>query len=181
MIVMPHPEGVAVDQRLQQFLRLFSAHEASVAGFVRSLVASREDAREIMQNVAVVLWEKFGEFDESRDFRRWACGVARFEVLAFRRDRARDRHVFDPELLSALADEGLEDVTQDARRLALEQCLEKLPAAHRDVVLAAYEPGTRVDDLARRRGQTVTAVYKALQRIRLILLECVSRTLQEAG
>lgn len=51
-----------------------------------------------MQEVAVVLWEKLNEFDNSRDFCKWsrdfckwACGVARFEVLAFLRDRARDR------------------------------------------------------------------------------------------
>ena len=43
-------------------------------GFVRSLVPRREDAAEVMQEAAVVLWEKFDEFDSSRDFRKWACG-----------------------------------------------------------------------------------------------------------
>lgn len=167
-----------MEQRLHQFLRLFSAHEAAVAGFVRSLVPRREDALEVMQDVAVVLWEKFGEFDDSRDFRKWACGVARFEALAFVRDWARDRHVFDVELLATLAEEGIEDASEDARRAALELCLEKLPVAHREVVLAAYEPGVRIDELAQRRGQSAMALYKLLHRIRMALMDCVSRTMQ---
>ncbi len=54
----------------------------------------------------MVLWQKFGEFDATRDFRKWAFGVARYEVLAFLRDRARDRHVFDDDLVTKLADDA---------------------------------------------------------------------------
>ena len=168
-------------QRHRQFLRLFAANEAAVHGFVRSLVPRREDAAEVMQEVAVVLWEKFDEFDSSRDFRKWACGVARFEVLAFLRDRARDRHVFDESLLVVIADEAIEDGAGEARRAALESCLEKLQPRQREVVLAAYEPGARMDALARQRGQTAMSLYKVLHRIRLALQECIERTQAAEG
>ena len=164
-------------QRHRQFLRLFAANEAAVHGFVRSMVPRREDAGEIMQEVAVILWEKFAEFDATRDFRKWACGVARFEVLAFLRDRARDRHVFDESLLVVLADEAIEDASGEARRAALESCLEKLQPRQRDLVLAAYEPGVKIDDLAQQRGQTAMSLYKVLHRIRMALQECIERTL----
>jgi RNA polymerase sigma-70 factor (ECF subfamily) len=169
------------EQRHRRFLPLFTAHEAAVHGFVRSLVPRREDAAEVMQQVAIILWEKFGEFDEQRDFRKWACGVARFEVLAYWRDRARDRHVFDESLLCTLADEAAEDSRGEARRAALENCLEKLPAWQRDVVLAAYSPGARIHQLAAQRGQTPMSLYKLLHRIRLALLECIGRTLEAEG
>jgi RNA polymerase sigma-70 factor (ECF subfamily) len=134
-----------------------------------------------MQEVVVVLWEKFEEFDLSRDFRKWACGVARFEVLAFLRDRARDRHVFDESLLLTLADEGIEDSTGDTRRAALEECLQKLLPRQREVVLAAYESGAQIDKIANQRGQTPMSLYKVLHRIRLALLECIERTLGMEG
>ncbi len=168
-------------QRHRRFLRLFAANEAAVHGFVRSLVPRREDAAEVMQEVAVVLWEKFEEFDSSRDFRKWACGVARYEVLAFLRDRARDRHVFDESLLTTLADEAVADEAGEARREALESCLEKLQPGQREVVLAAYEPGTRIDSLAERRGQSAMSLYKVLHRIRITLMECIERTLGAEG
>ena len=165
-------------QRHQEFLRLFVDHEAAVHGFVRSLVPRREDAREIMQEVALVLWEKFDVFDQTRDFRKWACGVARYEVLAFTRDKARDRLVFDESLVEVLADEGVGDSSGEPRREALEGCLGKLASSQRALVLSAYDPDTRMDALAEQRGQTAMSLYKKLHRIRQTLLLCIERTLK---
>src|SRR6188768_41476 len=92
------------DQHHNQFLRYFAESEPALRTFVRSLVPSLADASEVMQEVAVVLWQKFGEFDATRDFRKWAFGVARYEALALLRDRMRDRHVFSDALVNKLAD-----------------------------------------------------------------------------
>ncbi len=75
------------------FLRLFLEHEEAVRGFVRALVGSREDAREVMQEVAAVLWRKFDSLGPPADFRSWAFGVARMQAREFYRDKKRDRHV----------------------------------------------------------------------------------------
>jgi RNA polymerase sigma-70 factor (ECF subfamily) len=170
------------DQHYSQFLRLFTEHEPAVRTFVRSLVPTRTDASEVMQEVAVILWQKFGEFDAARDFRKWAFGVARFEALAFLRDRARDRHVFDEELTVRLADEAAAAAPRhDAQREALEGCLQKLPAPQRELVISAYASGTRIDELAARRGQTAMSLYKLLHRIRQALLACVRREISTEG
>lgn len=89
----------AENDRHDRFLRLYVEHEEALRGFVRSLVPTLEDAREVMQQTAAVLWRKF---DDSADFRPWAFGVAKFEALAFLRDSARDRHVFGDEVLALL-------------------------------------------------------------------------------
>ena len=164
-----------------QFLRLYVEHEESLRGFVRSLVPTLEDAREVMQETASVLWRKFGELDSPQDFRRWAFGVARFEALAFRRDRARDRHVFGEELISLLEAEA-EEAESDQEAVALQGCLKKLPKAQRELVEVAYAPGVRIDELARESGRTPMALYKALHRIRMALADCIRLALkQEEG
>ena len=166
------------DQHHDQFLRFFAEHEPALRTFVRSLLPSLADVSEIMQEVAVVLWQKFAEFDAARDFRKWAFGVARFEVLTFLRDRARDRHVFNDELVGTLADEAAAaEQRHEAHREALEACLQKLPEGQRELVLSAYTKGTRMDELAAQRGQTAMSLYKMLHRIRQALLECVRRTI----
>ena len=53
----------------RRFLQLFTTHEESVRAFVRRLVPARADADDVMQEVCVVLWEKFGTFHEGADFR----------------------------------------------------------------------------------------------------------------
>ena len=168
------------DQQHDRFLRLFTEQEPAVRTFVRSLTPSRADASEVMQEVAVVLWNKFGEFDGARDFRKWAFGIARFEALAFLRDRARDRHVFDEELVARLADEAAAAEPRHAtQREALEKCLQRLSERQRELVLEAYTKGTRMDELAGRRGQTAMSLYKILHRIRQALLECVRRAIAQ--
>jgi RNA polymerase sigma-70 factor (ECF subfamily) len=48
-------------QRHDLFLRLYVEHEESLRGFVRSLVTKLEDAREVMQDVAAVLWRMIAQ------------------------------------------------------------------------------------------------------------------------
>ena len=167
----------AENDRHDRFLRLYVEHEEALRGFVRSLVPTLEDAREVMQQTAAVLWRKF---DDSADFRPWAFGVAKFEALAFLRDRARDRHVFGDEVLALLEAEAMEVAqSSEQEERALEQCLQKLSAAQRELVETAYAPGTRMDELARSAGRTPMALYKSLHRIRMILADCVQLTLNQ--
>lgn len=170
------------DPRHDLFLRLFAEHEAALHALLRAMLPCREDASEAMQETIIVLWQKFEEFDPTRDFRAWASGIARNKALAVLRDWKRDRHVFDEDLANRLADRAaLHDLNSMARSEALEGCLHKLPQAQRELVLSAYTKGTRIDDLAARRGQTPMSLYKMLHRIRLALMACVERTLAEEG
>lgn len=160
-----------------QFLRHYAASEAALQTFVRSLVPNRQTASEVMQDVILVLWEKF---DAAEDFQGWAFGVARNVTLRHLRRQSRDRHVFDDELVNQLADDAVVLApVHHGHREALDHCLEKLPAAQREIVLTAYTKGTRMDELAARRGQTPMALYKFLHRIRQALLECVERSLAQ--
>ncbi|MBK8040629.1 MAG: sigma-70 family RNA polymerase sigma factor [Verrucomicrobiaceae bacterium] len=155
------------------FLRHFMALEQSLRAFVRSLLFTHEEEREVMQEVAVVLWRKFDPAMDEAAFTRWAFGVARMEALAFRRDRARDRHLFGDDVFELLANSAVEQSESlESERRALEACLQKLPAEQRQLVHAAYAPGVRMDQLAQKLGRSAMALYKTLHRIRLTLMDC---------
>jgi RNA polymerase sigma-70 factor, ECF subfamily len=166
----------------EQFLTLFTANEPAIRAFVRRLVPTRQDAADVTQSVALVLWRKFSQLDEPDSFRTWAFGVARYEVLAWRRDIARDRLVLSEDIVEAVANESAAIETRlAAQRDALESCLDKLSAEHRALVLAAYEPEAEIQQVAESSGRTVAAFYQWLHRTRLRLLECTRRTLQTEG
>jgi RNA polymerase sigma-70 factor (ECF subfamily) len=174
--------ALPTDQPQDLFLKLFVAHEEALRGFIRALVPGREDAREVMQDTAALLWRKFGQLRAPEDFRRWAFGVARLQAREFLRDRGRDRHVFG-ESVQALIERQAEEAVQslDLRRNALEQCLAKLAPEQRSLLDAAYQPGVRIDELAVRNGRSPMALYKTLHRIRLLLIECTRRILTREG
>ncbi|MEM7384287.1 MAG: sigma factor, partial [Verrucomicrobiota bacterium] len=92
-----------------QFLRLFMEHEEALRLFARSMLFNQEETREVMQEVAIVLWRKFDPSLDGMSFRRWAFGVTRMEVLTFRRDRARDRHTFSDDVMQLLENTALEE------------------------------------------------------------------------
>jgi len=165
-----------------QFLRLYVECEESLRGFVRSLLPTLEDAREVMQNTAAVLWKKYDQLDDPKKFRRWAFGVARFEVLSYRRDKARDRHIFGEELVIQLAGEAekISEHTIDEIR-ALKKCLNKLPEKQRSLVSEAYSDQIKINEIAKREGRSAMSVYKVLHRARIALADCVQNTLQTEG
>jgi RNA polymerase sigma-70 factor, ECF subfamily len=159
-----------------RFLRLFMSQEESLWGYLRSLLFSADDVRDVMQDVAVVLWRKFDPGMSSEDFRRWAFGVARMEALAFRRDKARDRLSFGDRVYQLLADTAADDADESPAQLrALEVCLAKLPERQRQLIQAAYAPNVRIDEMAKATGRTPMSLYKALHRIRLALAACIER------
>jgi RNA polymerase sigma-70 factor, ECF subfamily len=166
----------------EQFLRLFTANEAAIRAYVRRFVPTRYDAADVMQGVSLVLWKKFAELHDFESFRKWAFGVARYETLAWLRDKARDRLVLAEDVLHTVAHDSEQDEDRLlAQREALEGCLEKLPGEQRTVILAAYAPNAAIQDVAKQSGRTVAAFYQWLHRLRLQLLECTRRTLQAEG
>jgi RNA polymerase sigma-70 factor (ECF subfamily) len=163
------------NERHANFLRLYASSEGALHTFVRSLVPTRQMALEVVQDVILVLWNKF---EDTTAFQPWAFGVAKKVALQHLRRVSRDRHVFDDDLVHRLSEESAARVeVHDRHREALQNCLQKLPEPQRDLVLSAYAPGVRIDELAAERGQTPMALYKILHRIRQSLLRCVDRTL----
>lgn len=160
----------------RRFLRTFTAHEPAIRAYVRRLVPTRADADDVLQEVSVVLWEKFAEFREGADFRAWAFGVARFEVLGWLRDRGRDRLVLDEAVITKLAEEAttLESALEEQRH-ALERCLEKVAPRERGLLMEAYQAGVRIQTVAAESGRTVAGFYQWLHRMRRLLLDCVQR------
>lgn len=170
------------DRRHDAFLRLFTSHEPALRAFVRSLVPTSTDANDVMQETAVVLWRKFGEYDARRDFRGWAFGIAKMQVLTWQRDRARDRHLFGEEVISILAaDAAQRSDLLEKQRDALRICLGTLPLEQRQLVNAAYGSSARIHELAATMKQSAAALYKRLHRIRLALVECTRRQLLKEG
>lgn len=168
--------------RHRSFLRLFTANEAAVRGFVRRLVPARADADDIMQEVSVVMWEKFDTFRAGGDFRAWAFGVARYEVLGWLRDKGRDRLVLSEKAVELLGDEAEAGASRiERQREALEHCIGEIAPAQRDLLLRAYAPGTRVATLAQESGRSEAGFYQWLYRMRKLLLDCIRRNLAKEG
>ena len=150
-----------------------------IRAYIRGAGISRpEDVAEIVQEVSLIAWQKFDQLDRVEEFPRWACVIARYRVLEFRRNRFRDRLVLNEKVFDLLLEEALNETgIHDARLRQLEHCLGQLPSASQKLVKAAYEPGASIDELASSAGKNANALYQQLWRLRQILRKCVDDAL----
>jgi len=162
-------------------MSLFMSGERAIRAYVRSLLLSGQDVDDLMQDIALVCWKKFDQFDtqgSAQEFLRWCCVISRFEVLRFRRSRARDRLVLSDEvieLLATCAEQRLEQ--SEAERLALRECLKKLADSDRRLLLSTHTKGDSISRIASESSQRVRRLYSKVNIIRNQIADCVRDTM----
>lgn len=168
------------DPRHEEFMRQFLSCQPRIFAFIRSLVFSRADADDVLQETALVLWEKFDQFEPGTHFDRWAYRVAHFQIKAHRQSKARDRLQFNDSLVERLAAEIVSAGDRlEASHQALTQCLAKLPDGDRDLIHQRYRADGTNRDVAHATGRTESMISRTLNRIRTALLFCIEVTLAQ--
>lgn len=174
---MPDPADPKLDAA---FVTLLSQHEPAIRAFLRALLGHAADVDTVMPEVALVAWRKFSELGDHGAFPRWACVIARYEVLKFRRHKARDRLILDEDVVLRLADQADASLPRRERQLrALEKCLRRIPEHSRGLLLSCYAPDTTIREVARRTRRTEDSLYQWVHRVRLGLHACVTAALEK--
>lgn len=166
----------------EQFTRLWTQAQPSVAGYVRAVVRDVDVAKDVVQETALILLRKFQEWDPNQPFLPWALGIAKFEILAHRRDAGRSRLVFDDALLDAITESWGNAVAEIGNeQTALIDCLETLAPRAREIVRLRYVKEMNMRQIGESLGATAGAVRISMMRIRERLQDCVQRRLRSEG
>jgi RNA polymerase sigma-70 factor (ECF subfamily) len=162
----------------KRLMALMTRHQRQIFAYIYTLVPDRHDAEDLLQETSVVICEKFDEFTPGTDFVAWACQIAWWRIRYARQKFARSKVVFDDNVLEAVAHTAMTIREElDERHDALAGCLQKLSPRDRELVLTRYEPGCGVAEAAQRSGRSMDAAYKALNRLRKLLHDCVTNAL----
>ncbi|HWL08885.1 MAG TPA: sigma-70 family RNA polymerase sigma factor [Planctomicrobium sp.] len=176
----PHrltPESFRSDQT--DFVRLWTSAAPRVQVYILTMVMNWADADDILQDVGVTAWQKFSEYDRQRDFATWACGIARNKVLLFKR-KENLKLVKSLELMERIEQVANSDsYSLECQYEALQMCLQRLSDSDRRLLTIQETSGISLKSVAIEAGRSVEAIYKAVQRIRARLFECVTRRLAE--
>ena len=169
-------------EEMERFVRLLAASEHEVFRYIYALVPDPHDAQDVFQETAVALLRNFGQYDASRPFTPWACRFAYYEVLNLRKRSRRAGHWLDDDVVAQLAEDRLAHQSDlDARREALGECLGKLPSEARQLVSQRYHQGLTIQEIARQTGRSANVLYKAFERVRRWLADCIERSIATGG
>ena len=167
--------AVSHQDRSSELVQLMMKHQRKLFGYILTLVPSRADAEDILQEASLTICEKFSQFESGTNFYSWACQIAFWKVRAARKKFATSKVIFNEDVLEVISQTRVEmEEELDHRHHALSKCLQKLNERDRRMVLVRYESGHNVKAAAQACGRTIQGAYKALNRIRKTLHDCVS-------
>lgn len=166
------------NQNIKRMTVDWTRAEPSIGRFVRSFIRDSAEAEDVLQEVAVVIVDRYCSYDSTQPFIGWALGIARRVVWTHVRNKYRDR---DMKLNDAInhvsrAFERLDPHVQDMKD-ALAHCVEKVGGEGRRVLLLRYEEGLELKQIAEHLGKSANNIGVLLYRVRSALRECIDRRL----
>lgn len=173
---MPAPE------RYTEFAALLERHTGRLLTYINALLLNWDDAEDVFQECCLVLWSRFDEFQPGTNFLAWALRVAQHKAMDFKKARSRRQAFFNQQLQDLLIAEVTDARYQvdDEGLAALIDCIEKLGESDRRLLQLCYGEGVRVREVAAQLGRSPQSVHNSLRRIRLVLLGCIKRALNQA-
>ncbi|QDT63327.1 sigma-70 family RNA polymerase sigma factor [Calycomorphotria hydatis] len=169
--------------RKELFLHLLRTSYSAIYRAILTLVPAPSDADDVMQEVCVVMWKQFDDFEPGTNFTRWgrtiAFNLSRSHLRQSRKHRA---GVIDEGAIAEVVrtSEGAQELLE-LRREYLNQCLQELKSPERTFVVECYRTGEKLTHVAKRLGEKVDRVYLRLSRIRRRLLSCIEKKIQAGG
>jgi len=167
----------------ERFMELLRTNYEPIYSTVLVLTGNDADADDVMQDVIVVLWRKFEEFEPDTNFRAWARAIAVNVSREFSRKKrkANGFGLSDAAVAKLAQAQTTRNELLELRREQLQLCLKKLSHDDQSFLWRCYAKDTRVIDIARQYDCPPSTVYNRLGRIRKKLSDCINRSLGRQG
>lgn len=172
-----------------RFGKIVERHEGRLRAFIATMVAFDPDAiDEVLQATWLTAWKKLDTFRHTKtepdeEAISWMCSIARYETFShLRRESKQRRFLFSEELINQIVELQSEESDYfEARRRALDSCVDKLAPKHRESIRLRYGMGLSMAEVAAIEGKQVNAATVGMARLRKSLERCVQLTLSREG
>jgi RNA polymerase sigma-70 factor (ECF subfamily) len=160
----------------ERFLSLLMTNQKRIYAFVLAMVPNQINAEDILQETVTEMWKKFGDYEVGTNFVAWACTIAKYKILQFRRKQGTSKLKFSDELIDLLQPQSEEVMHSMEDRIdSIKRCIKKLSKKDILLIRMRYEQDCAVKTIALRAGKSLQSVYQNLNRIHKMLLRCVER------
>jgi RNA polymerase sigma-70 factor (ECF subfamily) len=163
--------------RSDPFDGLLAEYQRRIYFFIRSMVFDPEDAKDLLQDVNMIILRKRSRFTPGTDFKSWSFAIARFECLVYLKRRKKNQEGiadFSEEVAARMADAAERRADDLAAWLgALDRCRRELPEDAVRLLDMRYTRRLPLGHLAADLETTEGALKQKLLRIRNRLRRCI--------
>ncbi len=175
---------MAEDQH-KAVMRLMVKHQGMLSAYLYTMVEDWELVEEALQETAVFMAERYGDFELGTDFGAWARTVARNRCreLIRKSKRWKGNVRLDESLAGIIPEEtwAAHGQIDPTRRQALADCVNRLPARQRRVMGMRYDQGLGCSSIAEQLSRSVDAIYMLISRAKQNLKLCIQKRLGAGG
>ncbi|MGB0655096.1 MAG: sigma-70 family RNA polymerase sigma factor [Pirellulales bacterium] len=157
---------------------LLEAMQPRLYGFILKRLADRDQTLEVLQRTNLVIWQKAADYRPGTSFEAWTFTIARFQLMAWRKNKSRNRLVFS-DMVYEQIDKQTEQSDDDARVVALKDCVKQLNVDESKLLEQRYQEDIPLGTIASTMNMSLDAIGMRLSRIRKKLAACIERRLQK--
>lgn len=151
---------------------LYECAKTSVYAYALSVVKSRQDAEDVLQDVLLEIWRSAPSYVSMGKPMAWIITITR--SICLMKLRKRSRTADEPLDLSILGEKVSNELSPEDR-IVLKSCLEELSEREREIVILHAVSGLKHKEIAKLLGlplSTVLSKYnRAIHRLRKTLQE----------
>ena len=178
----PENPGIATNTSPEKcdFEVMLEAMQPRLYGFILKRLADRDQTLEVLQRTNLVICQKATDYRPGTSFEAWTFTIARFQVMAWRKNQSRNRLVFSDTVYEQI-DKKTEpsEANDDARVDVLKDCVKQLKVNERKLLEQRYQEDLPLTTLASTMNISLDAIGMRLSRIRKKLGQCIQQKLQK--
>jgi len=167
----------------EAFVRELTDHQTAMLAFIRALMPGSSAARDLLQEVNIILWQKRTSFEAGTNFKAWSFQVIRYHLMNHRRSLvSKGWLIFDDELVERISPALEADPEElEIRHRALHHCLAKLRPKDRELLQHRYASGAPLEEYAKLIQRSPGTLKATLFNLRGALRKCIERRFQDQG
>ncbi|MCH2205239.1 MAG: sigma-70 family RNA polymerase sigma factor [Lentisphaerales bacterium] len=165
-----------------EFIRNFATVQPALYRYICSLLPNFCDADDILQEVAVISWDKYSSFDQKQSsFQTWVFGIARNKVLHSKRRFLRTQNL----MVKALEEKAEAEFSQmtlkhiEEKEDALNHCVSNLDGKQQKILELRYKNKMTSGVIAEQLKRTSQQIRTQLFRLRSTLRSCINNKLRD--
>jgi RNA polymerase sigma-70 factor, ECF subfamily len=172
--------------KASELLKMFLEQREGLLGFIFALTRDREAAEDVFQETGVAVVEEANRGTEVRQFLPWVHEIIRRRVADHFRKKSRrgaleQSGALDEVVSQAFCENAEEPAEVRQSREYLDECLEELPQAQRELIEQRYREQAPLRKIAQTADSTEGSVKVLLWRARRMLARCIEGKMAAGG